>query len=60
MLGTYDNDENVMFKKQYVGQHSVEYHGLFTKINEEAFKIEGKWRIDLQTDKFILEGLIKA
>lgn len=60
MLGTYDNDENVMFKKQYVGQHSVEYHGLFTKINEEAFKIEGKWRIDLQTDKFILEGLIQA
>ena len=49
-----------MFKKQYLEQHSVEYHGLFTKINEDEFKIEGKWRIDFQTDIFIIEGLNKA
>ena len=56
MIGTYDNDENIMFTKQYINQHSVDYNGQFTKKGENEFEIKGKWRIGFCSDNFVIEG----
>ncbi|CAF0934861.1 unnamed protein product [Adineta ricciae] len=56
MAGSYDNEGNVSFTKQYVGQHAVEYNGNLDCDNLGGFKITGNWSIGELTDEFYLES----
>lgn len=57
MAGTYDNDGNVTFKKQYVGKHVVEYKGILYCDEFGGFKIEGKWNTKNKTGDFYVESI---
>ncbi|CAF4790585.1 unnamed protein product, partial [Rotaria socialis] len=55
--GTYDNEGNVNFKKQYVGKHAVEYKGKLKCDEFGGFKIKGKWNYGSATGKFSIKSV---
>ncbi|CAF4177167.1 unnamed protein product [Adineta steineri] len=57
MAGNYDNEGNVSFTKQYVGQHAVEYDGNIYCDNLGGFQIKGNWSSGNLTDEFYLESV---
>lgn len=57
IAGTYDNDGNVYFIKQYIEQHAVEYEGYLKFDDMGNFEIKGKWRIGDATDDFFIESI---
>jgi hypothetical protein len=57
IAGTYDDEGEVSFTKQYIGQHAVEYNGNIKYDNLGGFQIQGKWSINNQTDEFSLESI---
>ncbi|XP_065651880.1 uncharacterized protein LOC136079653 [Hydra vulgaris] len=56
MAGKYNNKGKVSFKKQYIGQHYVEYTGIIVE-HENGFEINGTWNIEnCMMDKFVLKS----
>jgi hypothetical protein len=56
IVGNYNNQGKVSFKKLYIEKHTVEYSGNIYYDDLGGFKIKGNWTIKDQTDKFYLES----
>lgn len=57
MAGSYNNEGEISFVKQYVGKHAVAYDGNLVCDDLGQFTIHGKWNIDGLTDDFFLESI---
>lgn len=49
ITGSIEHDHKVVFVKKYIGKHSVNYHGHYSK---EDKSIEGSWEVSGMTGAF--------